>query len=65
VSPELLRENSPPPPLGTQKGDVYSFAIICYEIMMRSEPYNFENFNPRGLVEYINFVKYIEIVLFF
>ena len=47
TAPEILRENFPPP-RGTQKGDVYSFAIICYEIMQRSEPYNFDAITPRG-----------------
>ena len=47
TAPEILRENFPPA-RGTQKGDVYSFAIVCYEIMQRSEPYNFELNTPRG-----------------
>ncbi|XP_045504211.1 atrial natriuretic peptide receptor 1 isoform X1 [Colias croceus] len=34
TSPELLRTASPPPE-GTQKGDVYSFAIIMHEIVNR------------------------------
>ena len=34
TAPELLRMPSPPPE-GTQKGDVYSFAIICQEIIYR------------------------------
>lgn len=37
VAPEHLRE--PLPVGGTQKGDVYSFAIILQEIIHRSEPY--------------------------
>jgi len=47
TAPEILRENNPAR-RGTQRGDVYSFAIICYEIMMRTEPFNFENITPRG-----------------
>ena len=47
TAPEILRENSPLR-RGTQRGDVYSFSIICYEIMMRTEPYNFDNITPRG-----------------
>lgn len=47
TSPELLRENIPPP-LGTQAGDVYSFAVVCFEVVTRSEPYNFDNFALRG-----------------
>ncbi|ELU18794.1 hypothetical protein CAPTEDRAFT_180115 [Capitella teleta] len=38
TSPELLREVVPPPK-GTQKGDVYSFAIILQEIIYRYPPY--------------------------
>ncbi|KAF5272833.1 hypothetical protein FQR65_LT00429 [Abscondita terminalis] len=34
TSPELLRDNNPPL-TGTQKGDVYSFAIIVHEIVTR------------------------------
>jgi len=47
TAPEILRENNPPR-RGTQRGDVYSYSIICYEIMMRTEPYNFDNITPRG-----------------
>ena len=49
TAPEILRENNPPR-RGTQRADVYSYAIICYEIMMRTEPYNFDNITPRGRV---------------
>ncbi|KAK2160637.1 hypothetical protein NP493_1635g00024 [Ridgeia piscesae] len=49
TAPEILRENFPPP-RGTQKGDVYSFAIICYEIMSREEPYIFDNIIPRDVI---------------
>ncbi|KDR24308.1 Guanylate cyclase 32E [Zootermopsis nevadensis] len=37
-APELLRSPNPPPQ-GTQKGDVYSFAIVLYEIMGRAGPW--------------------------
>ena len=47
TSPEILRENFPPP-RGTQRGDVYSFSIISFEIMMRSEPYSFDHMTARG-----------------
>ncbi|KAK2151074.1 hypothetical protein LSH36_376g01001 [Paralvinella palmiformis] len=47
--PELLRENFPPPK-GTPKGDVYSFAIIAYEIIMRGDPYSFDTMTPRDVV---------------
>jgi len=51
TAPEILRENNPPR-RGTQRGDVYSYSIICYEIMMRTEPYNFDNITPRGTYIY-------------
>jgi len=38
TAPELLRMHNPPPE-GTQKGDVYSFAIICQEIVYRKGPF--------------------------
>lgn len=34
TAPELLRMHNPPPE-GTIKGDVYSFAVICQEIVHR------------------------------
>ncbi len=37
-APELLRHPNPQPE-GTQKADVYAFAIILYEIVLRSGPY--------------------------
>ncbi|XP_072029839.1 speract receptor-like [Amphiura filiformis] len=37
-APELLRDPNPPPE-GTQKGDVYAFGIILYEIVLRTGPY--------------------------
>ncbi|XP_045521207.1 guanylate cyclase 32E [Pieris brassicae] len=37
-APELLRDPNPPP-RGTQKGDVYSFGIILYEILGRNGPW--------------------------
>ncbi|ELT88558.1 hypothetical protein CAPTEDRAFT_89333, partial [Capitella teleta] len=49
TAPEILRENFPPA-RGTQKGDVYSFAIVMFEIVTRSEPYNFDSMTPRDAV---------------
>ena len=36
-APELLRRAMPP--AGTQKGDVYSYAILLQQIILRSEPF--------------------------
>ncbi len=48
TSPELLRMSSPPR-CGTQKGDVYSFAIIVKEILFRNEPFaEYEDLTPVG-----------------
>lgn len=48
MAPELLR-TSHPPPQGTQKGDVYSFAIVLSEIISRDKPYGmFEDMTPEG-----------------
>lgn len=38
TSPELLRLSSPPA-RGTQKGDVYSFGIVLFEIIGRNGPW--------------------------
>ena len=48
TAPELLRDVDPPP-AGTQKGDVYSFAIIIYELITKGAPYSFEKMSPRGV----------------
>lgn len=37
-APELLRQHNPPTK-GTQKGDVYSFSIVLYEIIGRAGPW--------------------------
>ncbi|XP_045477844.1 guanylate cyclase 32E-like isoform X2 [Harmonia axyridis] len=55
-APELLRHQSPPP-RGTQKGDVYSFGIILYEILGRSGPWGVLDLSP---LEIINRVKRID-----
>ena len=47
TAPELLRMNLLPR-RGTPKGDIYSMGIIFYEIMERTEPYNFDRMTPRG-----------------
>ena len=49
TAPELLRMHHRPPN-GTQKGDVYSFAIICQEIVYRSGVFHMSNqdLGPQG-----------------
>lgn len=52
TAPELLRMRHPPPD-GTQRGDVYSFAIIVHEIVSRQGPFYLGNVSlgPREIVE--------------
>ena len=45
TAPELLRMTTRPIN-GTQKADVYSFAIILQEIMFRAAPYFIDVANP-------------------
>lgn len=51
-APELLRmQESELPPNGTQKGDIYSFAIILQEIIFRALPYFMDSgsLSPKGM----------------
>ena len=48
TAPELLRMTSRPIN-GTQKADVYSFAIILQEIMFRAAPYFVDVDPPQGM----------------
>lgn len=57
TAPEILRENFPPP-RGTQKGDIYSFSIVLFEIIMRSEPFNFDHITPRGQISGLLYVHF-------
>lgn len=51
TAPELLRRNSRTCH-GTPKGDIYSFAIIMWELMYNSKagPYQDINLDPKGLI---------------
>ncbi|XP_020815689.1 receptor-type guanylate cyclase Gyc76C [Drosophila serrata] len=48
-APELLRNHIH----GSQKGDVYAFAIIMYEIFSRKGPFGQTNFEPKEIVDYV------------
>ncbi|KAI8435113.1 hypothetical protein MSG28_003501 [Choristoneura fumiferana] len=52
-SPELLRELEDPNGTvgGTQKGDVYAFGIILYEIISRKGPFGITTLEPKDIVE--------------
>ncbi|GFS74329.1 receptor-type guanylate cyclase Gyc76C [Trichonephila clavipes] len=49
-APELVRDPNAPP-AGTQKGDVYSFAIILYEIITRNGPYGQIDKTPSEIIK--------------
>ena len=48
MAPELLRDPSAPP-RGTQKGDIYSFAIILQECHTRRGPWSDVDLSCEGL----------------
>ena len=50
TAPELLRLAKEEQGHGTQKGDVYSFAIICQEMLTRSGPFDMSYYHtePKG-----------------
>ncbi|KAL2080486.1 hypothetical protein ACEWY4_024279 [Coilia grayii] len=52
TAPELLRAD-PSPPCGTQKGDIYSFAIILQELALLKGPFYLEgpSLSPKEIVE--------------
>ena len=47
-APELLRDPAAPV-RGTQKGDVYAFGYILFEILTRQEAFGFYKLEPKGL----------------
>ncbi|XP_050090825.1 receptor-type guanylate cyclase Gyc76C-like [Anopheles aquasalis] len=47
-SPELLRQ---PSVYGSQKGDVYAFAIILFEIIGRRGPFGYTELEPKEIIE--------------
>ncbi|XP_017767090.1 PREDICTED: receptor-type guanylate cyclase Gyc76C-like [Eufriesea mexicana] len=49
-APELLR-NPNAPIKGTQEGDIYSFAIILFEIIGRKGPYGGVNLEPKEIID--------------
>ncbi|XP_071509396.1 speract receptor-like [Diadema antillarum] len=49
-APEILRRSAWEPE-GTQKGDVYSFGIILYEIVLRQGPFGGVDLSPKELYE--------------
>ena len=47
-APELLRQRSPPL-MGTPKGDVYSFALILFQIHSRTGPWGTTTLSAKGI----------------
>lgn len=54
-APELLRK---PNVYGSQKGDVYAFAIILYEIIGRRGPFGY-TYEPKEIIELVKKVPVI------
>ena len=54
TAPELLRMTTRPIN-GTQKADVYSFAIVLQEIMFRTEPYFIDIDPPQCMLDALRF----------
>lgn len=53
TAPELMRLGKEAPVRGTQKGDVYSFAIICQELLTRSGPFDMSYYHlePKEIIQ--------------
>ncbi|XP_076449001.1 guanylate cyclase 32E-like [Babylonia areolata] len=51
TAPELLRKTPKISAKGTQKGDVYSFGILLYEIICRNGPYGDCHYTPKEIVD--------------
>ena len=51
VAPEILKAAEQGAPVGSQKGDIYSFAIIVTEIMSKNTPYGDVNCSAKGITE--------------
>ncbi|KAI5641792.1 adenylate and guanylate cyclase catalytic domain-containing protein [Phthorimaea operculella] len=58
-SPELLRGLDDPNGTvgGTQKGDVYAFGIILYEIIARKGPFGPTTLEPKDIVDLVKYPK--------
>ena len=52
TAPELLRLGETRPFYGTQKRDVFSFAIIMHGILYKEQPYFLETTTPKGWLYY-------------
>ena len=53
TAPELLLMGDDMPPEGSQKGDVYSYAIIMQEVLFREPPFFLNEEDPKGKHRYI------------
>ncbi|KAH8373431.1 hypothetical protein KR009_006854 [Drosophila setifemur] len=53
-APELLRNHIH----GSQKGDIYAFAIIMYEIFSRKGPFGLTSFEPKEIVDFVKMLPH-------